>query len=78
MAPEELIEMLDAGRAYDGGRPPATLRYGETEVPNFRKNEAPQTILGAEQKAWFLRSAAEVQSDLEGLGQHHGDAGNAG
>ena len=46
--------MLDAGRTYDGGRPPATLRYGEIEVPNFRKNEPPQTILGAEQKAWFL------------------------
>ena len=23
-------------------------------MPNFRKDEAPQTILGAEQKAWFL------------------------
>jgi alkaline phosphatase D len=24
-------------------------------VPNFRKDEPPQTILGAEQKAWFVR-----------------------
>jgi alkaline phosphatase D len=31
-----------------------TLRYGDTEVPNFRKTEPPQTILGAEQKAWFF------------------------
>ena len=51
--PEELLEQVDAGRTYDGGRPPATLRYG-VEIPNFRKNESPQTILGAEQKAWFL------------------------
>ena len=27
---------------------------GEKEIPNFRKDEPPQTILGAEQKAWFL------------------------
>ncbi len=51
--PEELNEMVDAGRAYDGGRPPASLKYG-VEIPNFRKNEGPLTILGAEQKAWFL------------------------
>lgn len=51
---QEALEILDAGRAYGGGRPPATLRFGETEIPNFRKDAPPQTILGAEQKAWFL------------------------
>jgi alkaline phosphatase D len=52
--PEEVGEILDSGREYDGGKPPATIRIGEIEIPNFRRGEAPQTILGAEQKAWFL------------------------
>ncbi|MBZ5723530.1 MAG: alkaline phosphatase D family protein [Acidobacteriia bacterium] len=52
--PEEAMEILDAGRAHSEGHPPATIRFGSIEVPNFRKDEPPQTVLGAEQKAWFL------------------------
>ena len=52
--PQEAQEILDAGRDYAGGHPPATIRFGAAEVPNFRKEDPPQTILGAEQKAWFL------------------------
>jgi len=52
--PQEVMEILDGGRAYNGGRPPSGIRLGDLEVPNFRKDEPPQTILGAEQKAWFL------------------------
>ncbi len=52
--PQEAMEILDAGRAYAGGRPPETIRFGDAQVPNFRKGGAPQTVLGAEQKAWFL------------------------
>ena len=54
MIPQEAMEILDAGRTYAGGRPPQTIRYGESEIPNFQKNQPPQTILGKEQKAWFL------------------------
>jgi alkaline phosphatase D len=54
MLPEEAMEILDAGRAYDGGRPPATIAYGGHPVANFCKDAPVQTILGAEQKAWFL------------------------
>lgn len=53
--PEEVLEIVDAGRTYNGGKPPETIRFGEVEVPNFRKNEPAATILGAEQKAWFLK-----------------------
>jgi alkaline phosphatase D len=52
--PEEAMEILDAGLAHNQGHPPAAIRYGQVEVPNFRKNESVQTVLGAEQKAWFL------------------------
>ena len=52
--PQEVLEALDAGSAYNGGHPPATIKYGDKEIPNFRKDQPPTTILGAEQKAWFL------------------------
>lgn len=54
LVPQEVIEILDAGRAYNGGHPPGTIRYGEREIPNFRRSDPPQTILGAVQKQWFL------------------------
>ena len=47
------MEILDAGRAYDGGNPPAEIRFGDVRIANPRKDAPPQTILGAEQKAWF-------------------------
>jgi alkaline phosphatase D len=54
LIPQEAIEILDAGRAYAGGKAPESIRFGTTSVANFRKGESPQTILGAEQKKWFL------------------------
>jgi len=53
-APEELMELLDAGRAYNGGNPPATISFAGRTSPNYRKTGAPFTILGARQKSWFL------------------------
>ncbi len=54
LIPEEAMEILDAGQTYNGGQPPAAIRFGEIEVANFSKDRPAQTILGAEQKAWFL------------------------
>ena len=54
LVPQEAMEILDAGRTYDGGHPPATIRFGEKEIANFCKDQPPQVILGAAQKAWFL------------------------
>jgi alkaline phosphatase D len=53
--PQEGLEVLDAGRAYAGGKPPAAIRFGAREIPNFREKDPPQTILGAEQKKWFIQ-----------------------
>ncbi len=52
--PEEAMQILDAGRTYNNGQPPSTIRFGSVEIPNFTKDAPPQTVLGAEQKAWFL------------------------
>jgi alkaline phosphatase D len=54
LLPEEMMEILDAGRAHGGGRPPATIRFDGKDIPNFREKAPPQTILGAKQKRWFL------------------------
>ena len=51
---EDAMEIMDAGRTYNGGRPPASIRFGGVEIANFWKDRPAQTILGAEQKAWFL------------------------
>src|SRR5271168_2676904 len=52
--PEDAMEILDAGRTYNGGRPPESIRFGSVDIPNFSQDRPAQTILGAEQKAWFL------------------------
>lgn len=53
--PEEAQIALDAGRTANGGKPPATIRFDGKEIANFAKDAPPQTILGAVQKAWFLK-----------------------
>jgi alkaline phosphatase D len=54
LQPQEAVEILDSGRAYNGGNAPATIRYGGHDLPNERQNAAPQSYLGREQKAWLL------------------------
>ena len=51
--PEDLQQVLDGGRSFNGGSPPAELAFGEARIPNPQKDAPPQTILGATQKAWF-------------------------
>src|ERR1043166_9337090 len=56
MLPEETMEILDAGRTYNNGKPPAFIRSldSKVELANIWKERPAQTILGAEQKTWFL------------------------
>ena len=53
MFPEDAAQILDGGRAFNGGNPPAEVTFNDAHVPNPQRNAPPQTILGAEQKAWF-------------------------
>ena len=57
--PVELVDILDSGRDYNGGKPPATLPYGDRTTPNHARDRAPGTMMGAEQKAWFKRTLAQ-------------------
>ena len=52
--PQDVIEVLDAGRSHGGGKPPATIRFNGADVPNPRVGAPPSSMLGAEQKKWFL------------------------
>ena len=75
MFPDDLMQVLDGGRAFNGRNPPAQLEFNGKTIPNPRKDQPPQTLLGGKQKAWFkdrLRNStatwkiwASSQSTLE-------------
>jgi alkaline phosphatase D len=56
MMPQDAMEIVDAAKAYNHGNPPPKIASadGAIEVPNIWSKRPPQTILGAEQKTWFL------------------------
>src|SRR3954471_14961495 len=62
MFSEPAMIALDAGRTFNGGEPPAELRFRDITIPNPRKDSPPRTLLGTRQKKWFMeqlrRSAA--------------------
>lgn len=62
MFSEEAMEICDGGRAFNGGKPPAEIAFGDVRVANPQKNSPPQTILGAEQKAWFKKRLGESRA----------------
>src|SRR5260370_29687186 len=53
VVPQELMEIIDGGKDYAGGNPPAPVTIGDKSAPNFRKDEPAYTMLGREQKAWL-------------------------
>jgi len=62
MLSAQLIETCDAGRTSNGGKPPATLTSGGKSFPNVRRDTAPGTALGPEQKAWWKRRMKESRA----------------
>lgn len=54
LMPQEVLDALDGGSMYNHGHPPKTIKYGGKDINNFRRDQPPTTILGSEQKAWFL------------------------
>lgn len=50
--PQRVLEVLDAGREYPGAPDTITV-FGKPEK-NVRKNDEAYTLLGLEQRAWFL------------------------
>jgi alkaline phosphatase D len=54
LMPEEAMQILDAGRTWNGGHAPDAIKFGGADARNFQRDQPAQTILGAEQKQWFL------------------------
>ena len=52
---DNVAEIFDAGREFNHGTPPDEISFNGTRVSNPRKNSPPQSMLGAAQKAWFLK-----------------------
>lgn len=46
-------DVLDRGREFGNGQPPATIRFGGSDHPNTQAAQPPQSYLGREQMAWF-------------------------
>jgi alkaline phosphatase D len=53
VVPQEWMEIVDGGKDYARGKPPATISIGDKTIPNYRKDEPAHTVLGREQKAWL-------------------------
>lgn len=54
LTPVELVDIADSGAAFNGGNPPALLPFGDGTTANLAKDRPPGTILGEEQRSWFL------------------------
>jgi len=72
LVPEEVMQVLDAGREYNGGKPPAFIEFGATRIPNFCKSDPPQTIFGKKQKQWFLERLRTSQATWKIWGNTEG------
>jgi alkaline phosphatase D len=59
MFPQEAMEICDAGRAFNAGKPPAQIAFGDIRVSNPQRNAPPQTILGVDQKKWLKNRLGE-------------------
>jgi alkaline phosphatase D len=62
LAPLDALEIIDAGRTYNDGKPPQTIRFAGKGIPNWRKDKPPPTILGVVQKQWFLQQLRESKA----------------
>jgi alkaline phosphatase D len=60
--PQEALEVLEAGRDYNGGKPPDTITVGASTIPNFRKDEPTFTVLGQTQKAWLKKQLTDSKA----------------
>ena len=56
--PQEALEILEAGRTYNGGNPPQSIPLGSASVENFARNDPAYTVLGRVQKDWLKRTLA--------------------
>ena len=70
--PQEWMEIVDGGKAYGGGHPPATIAIGDKTIPNYRKDAPAYSVLGREQKTWLKDRLAQSQATWKIWGATNG------
>ncbi|MBS0377438.1 MAG: alkaline phosphatase D family protein [Proteobacteria bacterium] len=70
--PQEALEILEAGRTYNGGNPPKSIPLGSGSVENFARNDPVFTVLGRVQKDWLKRRLAASKATWKIWGATNG------
>lgn len=69
---EDTARIIDDGRAANGGKPPATLRFDGKDIPNPGADQPMQTYLGPKQRAWLIERLAASQAQWKIWGHSFG------
>jgi alkaline phosphatase D len=69
---EDTARVIDDGRAANGGKPPATLRFGGQDVPNAGADQPMQTYLGPKQRAWLIERLSASRAPWKVWGHSFG------
>jgi len=69
---EDTARIIDDGRAANGGKPPATLRFAGKEIPNPGVDQPMQTYLGPKQRAWLIERLSASQAPWKVWGHSFG------
>jgi alkaline phosphatase D len=69
---EDSARILDDGRTANGGKPPATLRFGGKDVPNAGIDQPMQSYLGPRQRAWLIERLTSSQAPWKVWGHSFG------
>ena len=74
MFPEALMRVLDGGRAFNGGNPPAEIRFNDAHVPNPQTERAAADDPRGGAEGVVQGAAPELDGGVEDLGQLPGHA----
>jgi alkaline phosphatase D len=70
--PQEALEVLEAGRTYNGGNPPESIALGATRIENYTRHDPVFTVLGRVQKAWLKERLAASRATWKIWGATNG------
>jgi len=69
---EDTARVIDDGRAANGGKPPATLRFDGKDIPNPGVDQPMQSYLGPKQRAWLVDRLSASQAPWKVWGHSFG------
>ncbi len=69
---EDTARIIDDGRAANGGKPPATLRFDGKDIPNPGVDQPMQSYLGPKQRAWLIDRLTTSQAPWKVWGHSFG------